>query len=368
MAYDSQNRGDGGKSFSVMGIMAKYIGSGIAALGVIGGIVGYNTCTTYVKPDQFGVRQVDVNLLGMLGAPGIHSNVVQAGIRRRIPGFETIQVFPRTVQVITFKKGGPTDSGSKYIPHAPEAKIQTSDGNWVDVDVSVFYHISNPHVVLTKAGAGDGFRNTLMSRAPPVMKATFGQLTPEAFFDARLRVKKQEETKGNLNSEFNPNGINIDHVLIRFPHYVPSVQDRIEQQVVQEEILNRNKAQSAESEAQSRLVKIQEQGRAAVSVLLTNTQNQVMRTRALKDSNTRQKMSDADRLSKMATAESQMLINKAYEGPGSELLVGLEYARALKGLDTIVVPAGGPGGFNPLDLDTVLRTISGTNASRGRGP
>jgi hypothetical protein len=38
-------------------------------------------------------------------------------------------------------------------------------------------------------------------------------------------------------------------------------------------------------------------------------------------------------------------------------LVGLEWARVLSGLDTIVLQSGGVNGFNPLDVDGLMRQL-----------
>ena len=49
-----------------------------------------------------------------------------------------------------------------------------------------------------------------------------------------------------------------------------------------------------------------------------------------------------------------LILFRAYQGLGSENLVGLKMADVLRGLDTVVVPAGGKSGVNPLDLEQAL--------------
>src|SRR2546429_373712 len=49
------------------------------------------------------------------------------------------------------------------------------------------------------------------------------------------------------------------------------------------------------------------------------------------------------------------LENQALRGVGSENMVGLRMADALKGTRLIVLPSDGEGGMNPLDLKTLLR-------------
>jgi hypothetical protein len=59
----------------------------------------------------------------------------------------------------------------------------------------------------------------------------------------------------------------------------------------------------------------------------------------------------------LAEAEKQRMINESYQGSGSERLVGLEWAKVLGGLETIVLESGGPNGFNPLNLDSLMRQL-----------
>jgi hypothetical protein len=69
------------------------------------------------------------------------------------------------------------------------------------------------------------------------------------------------------------------------------------------------------------------------------------------------KASEANRVVQLAEAEKQRMINESYQGAGSERLVGLEWARVLNGLDTIVLQSGGVNGFNPLDVDGLMKQL-----------
>jgi len=52
------------------------------------------------------------------------------------------------------------------------------------------------------------------------------------------------------------------------------------------------------------------------------------------------------------------MVNEAYQGSGADRLVGLEWAKVLGGLDTIILESGGPNGFNPLNIDGLLRQLN----------
>ena len=69
----------------------------------------------------------------------------------------------------------------------------------------------------------------------------------------------------------------------------------------------------------------------------------------------RKKAADGDLLVKLAEAQGTELENQALRGVGSENMVGLRMAEALKGTRLIVLPSDGEGGMNPLDLKTLMR-------------
>jgi hypothetical protein len=75
------------------------------------------------------------------------------------------------------------------------------------------------------------------------------------------------------------------------------------------------------------------------------------------DSYRRKKSSEANRVMALADAEKQRMVNDAYQGAGADKLVGLQWAKVLSGLDTIVLESGGPNGFNPLDLDKLMKQL-----------
>ena len=60
-------------------------------------------------------------------------------------------------------------------------------------------------------------------------------------------------------------------------------------------------------------------------------------------------------LVKLAEAQGTELENQALRGVGSENMVGMRMAEALKGTRVIVLPTDGEGGMNPLDLKTLLK-------------
>ena len=347
----------------ILSIGKRNILKGVAGLAVVGTLFGYATCTKYVGPDEFGVMQVDYSPAGMLGKQGIQEGLYDTGIHLQIPGFQKIHTFPKKLQVLTLKanrskEGLEERASSRYVRFENPAHIQTSDGYFIDLDVSIIYKITDPYKVITTIGAGKLYEdNGIVPVAEPILKETLGKLRPEDFFRSELRLKKQIEAREALNSSLNPKGLAVDHVLVRYPNYHPDVQQKIENRNIEEQQKEKNKTLALESEATARLQKITEEGKANVSIILTNGYTYVSRREAEMQAYDRVKRSDADKLTKLAEAEKTRLINGAYQGTGAERLVGMEVADILKGLDTIIIPVGGANGMNLLDIDATMRKL-----------
>ncbi len=81
------------------------------------------------------------------------------------------------------------------------------------------------------------------------------------------------------------------------------------------------------------------------------------RLTAQMDAYRRKKASEANKVMSLAEAERQRMINESYQGAGTDRLIGLQWAKVLSGLDTIILESGGPNGFNPLDLDSLMKQL-----------
>jgi regulator of protease activity HflC (stomatin/prohibitin superfamily) len=285
--------------------------------------------------------------------------VYQTGIHWLVPGCEKFLRFPKNVRTVTLKTG---ESGGgeveKFARIEEAAHIQTSDGFFINLDVSILYRVSNPFLVVREFGAGTIYeQNGIVFQAETFLKATMGTLKPEDFFNAKERVAKQEETRDRFNEFLEPRGLRVDHVLIRYPKYHEAVQARIEARNIQEQTKQKNMEEAKLAQAMGALSEVEKQGEAGLTIKLMEGSNYVTRMTAQMDSYRRKRVSEGNRVIALAEAEKQRMVNESYQGAGSERLVGLEWAKVLSGLDTIVLESGGPNGFNPLNLDALLKQL-----------
>ena len=312
-------------------------------------VLGFNVFFVYVHPNEYGIKVVKIGM-----NRGVQKKAYTAGLHFVVPGLNQLHRLPRDIQVLELTNSPQTASSMARKDRA--AHIQTSDGFFVDVDVSILYRIDDPYLVFTKIGPGILFEdNGIIPKAEPALKETLGKLTTEDFYNSPLRVSKTREAGILLNEELNPKGIRVESVLVRYFRYSQEIQKNIEEKKLKDQLVFTNQAAARAATEEAQLKKIIQEGRVSVEVEMQKGQAYVTRKLAEKDLYVRTKNAEADLLVKLAEAEKVRLKNEALKGVGSERMVGLKMADVYKGLDLIVLPSDGGAGVNPLDLDNALK-------------
>jgi regulator of protease activity HflC (stomatin/prohibitin superfamily) len=320
-------------------------------------------CFTYVGPNQFGIKVVRVALLG--GTRGVHRDVYGAGYHLVFKpfGLEEMYLFPRDIQVLDLT--GAHEEASREAAITKPAHIQTSDGFFVDVDVSILYRVVDPYLVFTRLGPDRLFEsNGIVPRAEPVLKQTLGELTTEEFYDSVKRWEKTQAARTLLDREISGYGLGVDHVLVRYFRYTEEIQKNIEEKKLKDQLVFTNQAQGRAAAEGALLQKAIQEGTAAVEVKLQEGRAYVTTKDAERDLYVRQKRAEADLLVKLAEARKTQLKNDALQGAGSDRMVGLKMADAYKGLELVVLPSDGGAGVNPLDLGKSLQLFGVEKGAR----
>jgi regulator of protease activity HflC (stomatin/prohibitin superfamily) len=342
------------------------------SLMVIGGLlvlwIFYLTCTTYIGPGEFGIKQVLYSPLGLFGPMGTQNKIYETGIHHQFPTMEKILKFPKTIQVLTMRDQpdsrekvtetiSPTDERFTRIVKA--AYIQTSDGFYVKMDTSILYCIEDPVKLVNRVGAGKLYEdNGILPVAENAIKVRLGTLQPEDFFDAKTRVMKLNEACELMNEKLQPMGLKVKHVLARYPHLHPDVAARVEENNLQKQTKLLNVSLTAQSAAEAELAKVVNEGMAAKGVALQKGKAYQIQRQSERELYERTRKAEGDKIRKLAEASKAELLNEAYRGAGSDMMVGMKMASNLTNLDTILIPAGGPNSFNPLDVQSLMRLFS----------
>lgn len=332
------------------GIPPAGMATGIAVLAVLFFI---GACTTYVAPNEVGILESR-----LIPPQGIQPGLIPGGRLRLVLPAQTIHRFPTDLQVIEFASSAAEvrNVPSDRLRIEPSVEVNTSDGSKVSVDVTVLYRIVEASKVMQQSGPGRLFEsNAVIPKTMAALKKNLGEMVAEDFYDVHRRVEKQEAAQKQVAAELADKGIAIDQVLIRQYRYNGEYQAQIEEKKIQDQLVF---TRQSESEAARELAKKQEieaTGRANVEIEKQRGEGEMTKLRADADTYFRKRVAESDLLVKLSTARGTELENNAYRGTGSSNLIGLEMAEVLKGLDVIVVPAGGKGGMNPLDLDQALK-------------
>src|ERR687883_1172306 len=315
-------------------------------------LLAYGSCTTYVRPGEAGVKQIKFGM-----GKGIDPLVYGVGLH--YVGFgETMHRFPTRLQVLELTNSRSEAAQDDVEGHRTTSaiNIQTSEGYNVRVDATVLYRISDPLQVMRSIGPGRLFEDSaVMPRAAQNLRRTLGELDAEDFYKGTKRMEKAREAQSALASELKDKGIEVLQVFVRRYVYDARYQQAIEQRKIQDQTVFKNEAEAKAATANALKNKIVAEGAAAVQVELSRGEAEVKKLEAQADLYRRQRAADGDLLVKLAEAQGTELENQALRGVGSENLVGLRMADALRSTKVIVLPSDGESGMNPLDLRALLR-------------
>ncbi len=311
------------------------------------------SCFTYVGPAEFGIKVVRVPVLG---ARGVHKEVYNTGLHLVLKPFdlEKMYIFPKDLQVLDLT--GAREEAAREASVSKAAHIQTSDGFFVDVDVSILYNIVDPYLVFTRLGTGRLFEtNGIIPKAEPVLKQTLGELTTEEFYNSPLRTEKVQLAKELLNSDLTQYGLRVDNVLVRYFRYTDEIQKNIEEKKLKDQLVFKNQAEGRAAAEGAKLKKVIQEGQAAVDVKLQEGRAYITTKEAERDLYVRTKHAEGDLLVKLADAKKTQLRNDALQGAGSDRMVGLRMAEVYKGLEVLVLPSDGTNAVNPLNLEQTMK-------------
>lgn len=313
----------------------------------------------YVKPNQVGIKQVKIG-----AERGIHKDAYETGWHFIIPGMSTIHLFPKDIQVFDLTSSN-SERGyyDNYV--GKSAHIQTSDGFFVDVDVSILYKIVDPYKVISTLGPGELFiTNGITPRAEPALKQALGTLTTEEFYNSPLRTKRVLVAKELLQEQMESKGIQIENILVRFFRYSPEIQKNIEAKKLKDQMVFKEQAEKRAATEDANKKKVVQEGEAHVSIKLQEGQAYITTKEAEQQLYVRKRHAEADLQVKLAEAYKTELKNKALEGQGSSRMVGLKMAEVLEGVQFIMLSSDGPTGFNPLDLNRMMKMFDINDSSK----
>jgi regulator of protease activity HflC (stomatin/prohibitin superfamily) len=319
-----------------------YWAAGIIILAVIA--LGLLATMRKVEVDQVGVRVTKFGF-GIFDTGTDKAKSLPPGWHPIIPYLHQLVVFQKNIQTfeMTSKSGGIRQ------PDNPSLEIRTSDGYKVNVDITIFYRVMEDRanrVLANYSNDQDIKSRGIQAKAPGTIQTELGKMaTADNFYDSRLRTAKLEKAREILNNYFNPQGIAILDIVVRDFEFPEEYEAAILRKVLAEQLKRVQESMALAAAAEADWKKTIAQG-----------DRDAMVERARGSSDAVKLEAEGQRGKLVAQAKGKTELANALAGPGGSVYVGMEYLKALKGLELMVLPSG-KNGLNPLDAGAMVRSL-----------
>src|SRR5262249_48660323 len=159
-----------------------------------------------------------------------------------IPFVHTWTRVPSTVRRVEMTR----DPRQRSALGADALSVQSSDGDRVLVDLNLLYrvHPGDAHRLLQDSGPGDNHVTVLKNLAADRLRALFGELHTEEFYDSRRRYEQSRTALEALRAALSPRFIDVIDVQIQDVAFDPKYDEKIKEKKLADQ-----NAELAKSEA-----------------------------------------------------------------------------------------------------------------------
>lgn len=320
-------------------------------------LLPYMACTHYVRPSRFAVKE---SAFGGGIQPGVYNggSLYFRGLGVRF------HEFPRSWQVLDFNSNTFEQQLERRLDaynNEGNLLIPSSEGFRNTFEITVVYRITDPAVLIDKekgVGRGRLYETHVRTKAAPALKEAFGRLRAEELYNVDRRLPPADEARALMNRELNPVGIEVKEVLVRRFEYIASYEARISAKVLQRKLKIANEEQAKAAKVGAEVSKINAEGQASVDVERQRAEKEKRIILSEAELYERQKEAEGKLLVEQAQAQGQQLVNRAYEGSGSQRIVGLEMAKKARAIKKVYLTSCSQDGVNPLDMSDMVRKLT----------
>ena len=308
---------------------------------------------TVVPPGTMGVRQIKFG-----PGQGFSTKGLPSGYHWSVPGYSTVHIVPRTLQLIHFNREG-MQTGD--LTTFDVLEVQSADRATVDIDASILYRFYDAPALdagkIAHGGPADLFRlgtareswlNEVRRRAEDQIKRNLGKLQTARFYQPEYREPLIEEARSNMNEALASSGIFVESILLRrFTYREDRIDNAIFQKNLQEQEERRNLAQSKFVEVEGGVKKIEAEKSAENETIKVQAESNARVIRSQGDLYESEKKAAGDLLVARSVAEVDRLKSEALaKSQGAAAYVGREVVPFLSSLKGGVV-----SDLDPYDLD-----------------
>lgn len=311
-------------------------------------------CTATTDSTEVGVRVVNLTLLG---SRGVQAEVYPQGSTffffRPTSDFYTFDIgIQNLVMVRDPREGDRTGDDS--------LQFKTVDGNDVSVNVTVAWSVIPEKTPYLLQFVGQNEAEVEETLVRPVARAmirdVLNQLSSEEYYQASRRFEMAEEARRRLVEVLEPEGINIQQVLLGEHKFNTTYETIIRDKKVAEQEAERLVSET-EAAAEEKIRDL-ERAKGSVSQAIEKARGEAAQRQLEADSIyfEREQQARAILAEKRALAEGLTKQAQALSGSGGERMVKLEFARTLQGKKILFVPAGTGMDLRSTDMNALLQT------------
>jgi len=312
-----------------------------------------------IEPNQVGVRS---NNFGFFSDGGLVREDLKPGWHLNIPILHTTTVYPSTIRKIEFTK----DMRQRSALGSDVLLVQSSGGDRVMVDVHVFFRIKPgyAHRILEDSGPGDGHVNILRNLAMEHLRAVFGKMSTEQFYNPADRQKQIHFALESLSQAMNARFVEVIDIAVQNIEFEPKYEQKIREKKLaaqnvklQEAEANvaakRHEVDKIKIDTINQINLIQAQTRAQIEEINGNAKKEATTLQSNSRLEAEKQRAEGQQAMAEAMAEITQAKNEALAGSGGKNLAALEAVRNLK-ITTLTFPTSGRDWF---DVEEMARRL-----------
>ena len=133
--------------------------------------------------------------------------------------------------------------------------VQSSDGDRVMLDIDIFFRIlqASAHKLVQDSGAGDGHVRVLKALATDRLRAVFGKMQTEQFYDPKARHEKSREALTELLAALKPRFVEVVDIKVLDIEFEPKYERKIKDKKLADQKGELKKAQARADHGPGRL-------------------------------------------------------------------------------------------------------------------
>jgi regulator of protease activity HflC (stomatin/prohibitin superfamily) len=311
-----------------------------------------------IGPDEIGVRSDNFGFSGR----GIVQRDFGPGWHLNLPVVHTWTVFPGRVRRMELTK----DPRHRSPIGRDALLVQSNDGDRVMLDVALYYRITpgRAHRLLQDSGAADAHVPILESLTRDSLRAAFGKLGTEQFYDPAMRHDGTAKALVALREALAPRHLEMVEIMIEDIEFDPKYEQKIKDKKLNDQKVELSKAQARAAAEGAKVAAIRITTERQVKLIKTEATAEAaaIRAEAEKAASARRAETDLYRQRHVAKgilartaaeADVKRAKTRALVGSGGANLAALEAVKRLK-IDSITFPTAGRDWFDVREMASRL--------------